>query len=793
MKKCSFIVIFLLFIPTAFSITLQDLINFFNFNFFTNAINVTNQKDFMIGKNSNGIDDTLIIELTTNGNAGNYFFIIDLYDNNNIITNETSKTLSNSLNKINVSFNAELLSGNKFNYSIKIYDDNFNLKYRKDSIETNVYLNYEKGIYIINISDKPIGDLSMLINLTLNITTNAAYEIFSYLKFNETIIFSKLNKTLSRGIQNAEIYFDNETIKNTHYIGSFNLTSIKINNKLIKTDYITSNYNYKNFAQTSYFFNFSDYGMDTNNNGFFDYLKLNAGIKVKNAGVFKIELALNDLFDNFLLKENITRFFEAGTNYLAVEVNGTNIRAKKFDGPYAISYIRLLEGNKIIDQLNGFYTTSAYNYTNFEMPSLPDLMLNIAGNADDYNNTFFNVSIKNIGFANAFNIFLSVFDNSTFSANKSKNILFKNEEIVYGFSLSNTSDTMIKAIVDFDNFVEEINESNNIFEKIINKKFNAEADNISITPIISVIGDANSINTSTLNLSTVIGNSTNFSQIFNGINEINFKDNNITIVEFFFNFSNSSLNLSRITIEKQKDNKTGTLLIRGIKMPAGFAKTAYIDKLNISQNGICIKDEEIISINDISENCSSANEYKTECDGTLQNGYTCDYLNSTAKYKITGLKFSGIKQFDYKNPSGVITPIPASGSSSRGSSSSKCIEDWLCSEWSECADSVQTRDCIDSNSCRTYINAPTQSQSCVITEITEKSTNESSIKMEKDSIMKEPTDKIKEKISLSKITAATIKDIKNPKQAIGNLIILFEIIFGLSLYFYCRKTLRMFK
>ena len=100
MKKCSFIVIFLLFIPTAFSITLQDLINFFNFNFFTKAINVTNQKDFMIGKNSNGIDDTLIIELTTNGNAGNYFFIIDLYDNNNIITNETSKTLSNSLNKM---------------------------------------------------------------------------------------------------------------------------------------------------------------------------------------------------------------------------------------------------------------------------------------------------------------------------------------------------------------------------------------------------------------------------------------------------------------------------------------------------------------------------------------------------------------------------------------------------------------------------------------------------------------------------------------------------------------------
>ena len=111
MKKFSFIVIFLLFIPTAFSITLQDLINFFNFNFFTNAINVTNQKDFMIGKNSNGIDDTLIIELTTNGNAGNYFFIIDLYDNNNIITNETSKTITG------------LTNGNTYYYKIFTFDE----------------------------------------------------------------------------------------------------------------------------------------------------------------------------------------------------------------------------------------------------------------------------------------------------------------------------------------------------------------------------------------------------------------------------------------------------------------------------------------------------------------------------------------------------------------------------------------------------------------------------------------------------------------------------------------------
>ena len=48
-------IIFILLVPSATSITLQDLISFFSFDFFTAAINVTDYNDFMIDKDNKKI------------------------------------------------------------------------------------------------------------------------------------------------------------------------------------------------------------------------------------------------------------------------------------------------------------------------------------------------------------------------------------------------------------------------------------------------------------------------------------------------------------------------------------------------------------------------------------------------------------------------------------------------------------------------------------------------------------------------------------------------------------------
>lgn len=43
-----------------------------------------------------------------------------------------------------------------------------------------------------------------------------------------------------------------------------------------------------------------------------------------------------------------------------------------------------------------------------------------------------------------------------------------------------------------------------------------------------------------------------------------------------------------------------------------------------------------------------------------------------------------------------------------------CQENWLCNDWSACSNSLQTRNCLDNNTCGTVLNKPAVSQSCVV-------------------------------------------------------------------------------
>ena len=97
---------------------------------------------------------------------------------------------------------------------------------------------------------------------------------------------------------------------------------------------------------------------------------------------------------------------------------------------------------------------------------MPDLKLNMTVIFNQTTNQS-NVTIKlnNTGESTAFNVFLDVFNNETFSAINSTVILNVNESKIYNFIVSNTSNTtLFTAIADFDNLVDESNESNNIVQ-----------------------------------------------------------------------------------------------------------------------------------------------------------------------------------------------------------------------------------------------------------------------------------------------------------------------------------------
>ena len=165
-------------------------------------------------------------------------------------------------------------------------------------------------------------------------------------------------------------------------------------------------------------------------------------------------------------------------------------------------------------------------------------------------------------------------------------------------------------------------------------------------------GKISDINTNMANLSISINSSKNISKTFRGRHKLEFYQKGLLILEFNFNFSSKRmLNFVNMSILNASTSTLGGIIISGIDLEGtGNTKTVYLEKVNQGINGICIKDEEITSINNITNSCNGDNEFKVECDASVQNGYTCTYNSSTSLFKITGLKHTGIEQLDYSKP-----------------------------------------------------------------------------------------------------------------------------------------------
>ena len=793
----------LLLIPLAYSISIRELLSRYSFSTITSQMNVTNIYDFMADKNNNGINDTLVFELTTSNTAGNFVFVISLFDKNGVLANETNKTISSGANKLNITFDSILLSQSQFNYSIKIYNSTYGLKYRKDKMLTQTYQNYEEGFRILDIKDLN-ADKTLRINATINSSINGTFETILFLSYNNSIISAKKNISITSTIQDLIFDFDSETIKRTHYAGTFNISSLKIGKKPIKTNLSTSIYDFRDFAADSFIAYFSDSGVDTDNDGKSDLLRISASLQIVDSGAYSMSLALYDLFGNLVEIKNITSSLSAGANTVQANFNGSKIYGKKLNGPFIVKNAELFKNGALTDKMSDAYTTGNYNFNDFGSPSLPDLIAGISV-SDGYlygiENITVNFTIKNIGNSPAFNVFAEMFDNRTFSKANKSSIINMNSQATYQIEFKNISDFEITAIADINDFVEEINESNNakklaiklnkkpVLSSVNNITVN-ETDKITInlsaydqnsdellflinlsqfsnksnvfewktttkdsgnytlmavasdgylndTRIFNVavldapekdsdndgieedadnlVGDENSVNTSTLNISILVDDSKNLSRILNKSMKVRLKDSNLTVVDFDFDFSLHRLNLTNLTIDKQSSNATGSLLVRGLKLPEGAVKALYVDRLNQAINGVCIKDEEIPSIDEISSDCSSSNEFQVECDGTLQDSYTCAYNSTLNKYKIEGLRHSGIVQIAYTKPassSGSSSASSAGSGSGGGGNGIICISDWQCSEWAKCLNGFRTKKCSDSNKCAFPGSKPIESEKC---------------------------------------------------------------------------------
>src|SRR3989344_5020159 len=86
-----FAVLALMLVHQGSSLTMQDLLNGYSYDYSSGSIGINNVTDFMLDTNANSVNDTLFFNMSIyNGTLGNYVFYVDLQDNGTILTQKNS-------------------------------------------------------------------------------------------------------------------------------------------------------------------------------------------------------------------------------------------------------------------------------------------------------------------------------------------------------------------------------------------------------------------------------------------------------------------------------------------------------------------------------------------------------------------------------------------------------------------------------------------------------------------------------------------------------------------------------
>ena len=186
------------------------------------------------------------------------------------------------------------------------------------------------------------------------------------------------------GDQTAKLYFDGELIRTHGVNGPYYLKNIMLSDESYKLRgciveaYTTSAYVYTDFQipvqPTHISGEYSDYGMDIDGNGLYDYLTVDVGVNVTDAGNYTVSGSLYDVNGNEIVWAHNDTYLPVGEDQaVKLYFDGKKIRIHGVDGPYSLKNVVLMyERTELLQTVADAYTTSAYSYTDFQSPLLAE-------------------------------------------------------------------------------------------------------------------------------------------------------------------------------------------------------------------------------------------------------------------------------------------------------------------------------------------------------------------------------------------------------------------------------------
>jgi|GEM_PF-6085182 len=268
------------------------------------------------------------------------------------------------------------------------------------------------------------------------------------------------------------------------------------------------------------------------------------------------------------------------------------------------------------------------------------------GGADTTPPTVTLISPQNITYASAsptYNVTLSENGSVQFSLNNgTTNTSMTGDEGTYGTSFHYNASGLADGQYVIRIYAKDIaNNSNNAASARFNvSAADADGDGV-VNANDTMHGDASAVSASGVGALdvTIAGNASNGT--FNGIHEVAFFDGSSKLINFTHDFGTASLNLSKVFITK---TSTSLLVNLSGQVLAAYNKTLFVNDPGFT--ALCVKDAELSSIGDISEDCTGANEINfTSCignsTGVTLNGSTC--TDSGSVISITNLAHTGVR------------------------------------------------------------------------------------------------------------------------------------------------------
>ncbi len=261
--------------------------------------------------------------------------------------------------------------------------------------------------------------------------------------------------------------------------------------------------------------------------------------------------------------------------------------------------------------------------------------LNITVSASDVDNEFFNYTINHSGFSQLSS------GNFSWQTNISSNGF-------YVFNVSVTDGILTSFIIINATVVYRVDTDLDGVPDI----YDTDSDNDGIPDSDDyLIGN----NYSFLNLSgtfvgeqlnITINGTSNLSRVFNDTLLINITNASVSLLQFHWNFSNSSLYLNFTLNDGPENSSYGSILVRGLVLQQNTTKNISLRAVNSTISSVCIKDADVSSVNNISYSCNAENESLVSCPGSNSN-YSCSLVNDTYNrtyFTISGLRYSAIRQ-----------------------------------------------------------------------------------------------------------------------------------------------------